>query len=129
MSEETKNLKKQHREDIVKSLRKVGIELKYPNKLTYKDLDDLEQELLHLIVPEGLSPLPVVCYDGTGNIVVANVIWVENDEIQSHVGFATKRRGDIFNYRVGQIISLVDAVYDFDERNCCEDINKIVDKL
>ena len=94
--------------DIEVASDNAGIEL--PD---YEELEDLEQKLLQLIIPEQYNnPQGMVRYTGDykKRVIVANICYVRNSEIIISSGMSLRKKGDKNNYRVGQIIALINAV-------------------
>ena len=80
--------------------------------MNYNNIKDVENAILRKIVPmDAIGDNVNVGYCGKGRYTFASVSWIDrNGKIRTRHGVGTKRKGDKYNRRLGQIIALIDII-------------------
>lgn len=97
--------------DIRNAIQNAGLYYEKAGLLTYEDLDDIELSLRPLITQENETIQPSGFYHCVGRVTFAAVSFMEGNNIVSVDGISIKRKGDVFNERVGQILALLDLYH------------------
>ncbi len=78
-----------------------------------QNLNDIEnaiiEKVMHLKNTNEVTSVQLK-FRGSGNKTFATLIWSQGKDIHSKTGIATKRKGDKYNRRTGELIALIDMV-------------------
>jgi hypothetical protein len=79
------------------------------NSFNENHIADIENALLFSLLPKDISAFDL-SYSGTHDETVAVLTYCNKGELHTKTGIVHKRKNDVYNRRLGQILALIDCI-------------------